>query len=292
MAPDVTKIQAKPDWLKKNLPTESDYEKVRALIKNCGLLTVCQEAKCPNIWECFSKKTAAFLIMGFKCTRNCGFCAIDHDPKFPPDKSEPAKVAKATVEMELNYVVVTSVTRDDMQDGGASFFAETITEIRKAIPDSKVEVLVPDFMGSKQALITVLDAKPDVLNHNIETVERLYPAVRPDALYSRSLELYRQAKKNVCGIPIKAGIMLGLGETYDEIEKTLVELFNAGCTILTIGQYLQPTKAQLNVHRFVLPKEFDFWKKKSLEIGFSQVATGPFMRSSYHAKDLFLNSSA
>jgi lipoyl synthase len=279
----------KPPWLKRRLPTGPDFEQVKTLVNKGGLHTVCQEAKCPNIWECFSKHTATFMIMGSHCTRSCRFCAVAHGPIAQPDPDEPARVAEAARKMGLNYVVITSVTRDDLPDGGAYLFAETIQEVRKQIPDVLVEVLIPDFQGNAKALKTVLKARPDVLNHNIETVPRLYSTVRPEANYNRSLEVLKQTRKYNPSIPAKSGLMLGLGELPDEINLTLEDLFKAGCQILTLGQYLQPTKQHLEVERFVPPEEFDNWRKTALEIGFSQVAGGPFVRSSYHAKELFQN---
>jgi len=279
----------KPPWLKRRLPTGPDYEQVKAFINKGGLHTVCQEAKCPNIWACFSKHTATFMIMGSRCTRSCRFCAVAHGPTAPPDPEEPARVAEAVHKMGLNYVVITSVTRDDLPDGGAIFFAQTIQEIRKQIPDALVEVLIPDFQGNRNALKTVLKARPDVLNHNIETVPRLYSTVRPEANYKRSLELLKQTGQYDPSIPTKSGLMLGLGERPDEINRTLEDLFKTGCRILTLGQYLQPSKQHLQVERFLPPEEFDNWRKTALEIGFSQVAGGPFVRSSYHAKELFQN---
>ena len=277
----------KPSWLKRRLPTGPHYERIKALINKGGLHTVCQEAKCPNMWECFSKHTATFMIMGSRCTRSCRFCAVDHGPIAQPDPEEPAKVAEAARKMGLNYVVITSVTRDDLPDGGAAFFAKTIQEIRKRIPGALVEILIPDFQGNAEALETVLRARPDVLNHNIETVPRLYPTVRPEANYDRSLELLKQARQYDQSVATKSGLMLGLGELPDEISRTLEDLVKAGCSMLTLGQYLQPSKQHLQVERFVPPEEFDNWRKTALEIGFSQVAGGPFVRSSYHAKELF-----
>jgi lipoic acid synthetase len=277
----------KPPWLKKRLATGPVYEKVRSLVEKTNLHTVCQEAQCPNIWECFSNQTATFLIMGSKCTRNCRFCAIGHNPIGPPDPDEPARVADAVQTMQLRYVVITSVTRDDLSEGGAVFFARTIKEIRKKMPDTCIEVLIPDFQGNADALLTVVTARPDVLNHNIETVQRLYPSVRPEAFYRRSLELLRQAKAFDPAIITKSGLMLGLGESPEEIRKTLQDLLDAGCNILTLGQYLQPTTEHLPVKCFVPPEEFDYWRETALGMGFSQVAAGPFVRSSYHAKDLY-----
>ena len=277
----------KPRWLKKRLPTGPQYEKVKELIGKDRLHTVCQEAKCPNMWECFSQQTATFLIMGSRCTRNCRFCSIAQGPAEPPDPAEPDRVAAAARQMGLSYVVITSVTRDDLTDGGAGFFAKTIEAVHRRIPSAKVEVLIPDFQGNAPALQTVLDAHPDVLNHNIETVPRLYPIVRPQARYRRSLQLLSRVQKYAPGLPIKSGLMLGLGESFEEIRSTLKDLIDAGCRILTLGQYLRPSKAHLPVKRFVPPAEFENWKHTALEMGFSEVASGPFVRSSYHARELY-----
>ena len=277
----------KPKWLRRRLPTGSDYEKVKGMIHSDRLHTVCQEAKCPNMWECFSQKTATFLIMGSRCTRNCGFCSVRPGPLEPPDPAEPARVADVVHQMGLKYVVVTSVTRDDVADGGASLFARTITEIRRKMNDACVEVLIPDFQGKQDALHTVLRARPDVLNHNIETVPRLYPQVRPQAEYQRSLNIIRWTHAYDSDMPTKSGLMLGLGEEEKEVENTLVDLRSAGCRILTLGQYLQPSKDHLPVERFIPPEEFESWRKKAIKIGFTEVASGPFVRSSYHAKELY-----
>lgn len=277
----------KPRWLKKRLPAGTAYEKVKGLIGRDQLHTVCQEAKCPNIWECFSQQTATFLILGSRCTRNCRFCSVAQGPVGPPDPAEPVRVAAAARQMGLNYVVITSVTRDDLTDGGAVFFANTIDEIHRQMPTAMVEVLIPDFQGDAQALHTVLKARPDVLNHNIETVPRLYPIVRPQARYRRSLQLLSRVRKYDACLPIKSGLMLGLGEHSAEIRSTLEDLLDAGCRILTIGQYLQPSKAHLPVRRFIPPAEFENWKSTALQMGFCEVASGPFVRSSYHAKDLY-----
>ena len=277
----------KPRWLKKRLPTGPQYEKVKELVGKDRLHTVCQEAKCPNMWECFSQQTATFLIMGSRCTRNCRFCSVAQGPVEPPDPAEPDRVASAARQMGLSYVVITSVTRDDLADGGAAFFAETIEAVHRRIPSAQVEVLIPDFQGNAAALQAVLAARPDVLNHNIETVPRLYTLVRPQARYQRSLQLLSRVQKYAPGLPIKSGLMLGLGESSDEIRSTLKDLFDAGCRILTLGQYLQPSKAHLPVKRFVTPEEFEQWRQLAIEIGFSEVASGPFVRSSYHAKELY-----
>ena len=255
-------------------------------MKGGCLHTVCQEARCPNQWECFSRNTATFLIMGDRCTRNCRFCAVLHGPRGEPDPEEPSRVAEAARSLGLDYVVVTSVTRDDLPDGGASLFAETIREIRRKKPGTDVEVLIPDFQGNERALALVLDAGPAVLNHNIETVERLYPEVRPGADYGRSLKLLERARTYSPAIPRKSGMMLGLGETAEEVRGTLRNLLEAGCMMLTLGQYLQPSESHLPVSRFVPPEEFETWRTVALDMGFSAVFSGPFVRSSYRAGEM------
>ena len=277
----------RPHWLKRRLPTGAAWEKTRALINKGQLHTICQEAKCPNLWECFSQQTAAFLIMGSRCTRNCRFCAVSHGVPELIDPEEAFRVADAVQGMQLRYVVITSVTRDDLPDGGSRFFAETLQQIRKKSPNTVVEVLIPDFQGSVVALRTIVDVHPDVLNHNIETVERLYPSVRPGAVYRRSLELLSWVRENDPTIFTKSGLMLGLGELPEEISKTLGDLLDAGCRILTLGQYLQPSGEQLPVKRFIHPEEFGTWREAALKMGFAEVASGPFVRSSYHARELY-----
>jgi lipoic acid synthetase len=277
----------KPDWLRQRLPSGPDFEKIKGMIRKDRLHTVCQEAGCPNIWECFAHHTATFLIMGSRCTRNCRFCAVTEGPLEAPDPEEPARVASVARQMGLKYVVVTSVTRDDLADGGAGIFAETIEKIRQEIPDVCVEVLIPDFQGSQQALETVLNAHPDVLNHNIETVPRLYAEVRPQADYRRSLELIQRAHHYDAALLTKSGLMLGLGEDPAEISGTLEDMFKAGCRLLTLGQYLQPSKDHLPVKRYIPPEEFEEWRQTALHMGFAEVASGPFVRSSYHAGELF-----
>ena len=286
--PSKTPVQArKPDWLKLRLPSGPEFEKTRGIIRKDRLHTVCQEAGCPNIWECFAHHTATFLILGSRCTRNCRFGAVAEGPLEPPDPEEPARVASVARQMGLKYVVVTSVTRDDLPDGGAGIFAETIEKIRQEIPDACVEVLVPDFQGSQEALLTVLKAHPDVLNHNIETVPRLYPEVRPQADYRRSLELIQRAQAYDAALRTKSGLMLGLGENQAEISLTLEDMLKAGCRMLTLGQYLQPSKDHLPVRRFVPPEEFEAWRRTAIQMGFAEVASGPFVRSSYQARELF-----
>lgn len=280
-------LSRKPDWLKRRLPTGDAFNQVRELIEAGKLHTVCQEAKCPNIWECYSHRTATFLIMGERCTRNCRFCSVAPGVPEPLDPQEPARVAEAAAAMELSYVVVTSVTRDDLPDGGAGHFAATLHAIRRRIPGAEIEVLVPDFQGERAALETVLRARPDVFNHNIETVPRLYPRVRPQADYRRSLELLRVAHEFDAAIPTKSGLMLGLGERPEEIRQVLEDLRSAGCRILTLGQYLQPSPEHLPVEGYILPEDFDSWRNTALGMGFSEVASAPFVRSSYHAKESF-----
>ncbi len=277
----------KPRWLKRRIPAGGEYETMRRLLGESGLHTVCQEAQCPNLWECFSRHTATFMILGSRCTRNCRFCAVDHGPSGCPDAGEPARVARAAKKMKLRYVVVTSVTRDDLPDGGAGIFAETIRALREKNPDALVEVLIPDFQGDEPPLLTVIEAHPDVLNHNIETVSRLYSSVRPEAVYRRSLDLLRRVSFWDSTILTKSGVMLGLGETEAELRKALEDLLESGCSILTLGQYLQPTKAHLPVHRYIPPEEFDNWKEIALGMGFSEVASGPFVRSSYNARESY-----
>lgn len=277
----------KPAWLKRRLPLGPAYGQTSALVSKGRLHTVCEEAKCPNQWECYSHHTATFLIMGRRCTRNCGFCAVATGTPENPDPDEPKRLAGIVKEMKLLYVVITSVTRDDLPDGGAGCFSETVAAVRNAVPAAKIEVLIPDFTGDKAALETVINAGPDVLNHNMETVSRLYPKVRPQAEYGRSLELLKHVQRLDPGLPTKSGLMLGLGERSVELEETLKDLLNAGCRILTLGQYLQPTKNHLPVQRFVPPQEFEKWHEIAQRMGFKEVASGPFVRSSYHASRLY-----
>jgi lipoic acid synthetase len=280
-------LPRKPEWLKRRLPTGKAFGHVQELIEKGRLHTVCQEAKCPNIWECFSQQTATFLIMGGRCTRNCGFCSVATGEPEPLDPQEPARVATAAAQMGLAYVVVTSVTRDDLPDGGAGHFAATLREVRARIPAAAIEVLIPDLKGDRAALTTVLAARPDVLNHNIETVPRLYPRVRPQADYRRSLELLRRAREFDPALRTKSGLMLGLGEEAEEVRQTLADLRRVDCRILTLGQYLQPSPRHLPVTAYVTPAEFEGWRRLALDLGFGEVAAGPFVRSSYHAQESF-----
>jgi len=277
----------KPRWLRRSLPTGPEYEKMRQLLKRSHLTTVCQEAQCPNQFECYSEGTATFMILGDRCTRNCHFCAVEHKPLSLPDPEEPERVAEAVDILKLRYAVITSVTRDDLADGGASLFATTIRAVRKRRPETLIEVLIPDLQGNWQALASIVDAAPDVLNHNMETVPSLYPRVRPEAIYERSLSLLAEGKKINPQLPAKSGIMLGLGETRDELVRVWDDLLAAGCDILTLGQYLQPSKNHLPVERFVEPSEFTELQELALNRGFVGVAAGPFVRSSYQAETLY-----
>lgn len=286
-SPDGSLPPRKPAWLRRPLPSGPVYGTVcRALGKN-GLHTVCQEAKCPNQWECFSRQTATFLILGSRCTRNCHFCAVTHGPPGPPDPDEPRRVARMARDMGLAYVVVTSVTRDDLDDGGAGQFAATIGAIRSDIPDVRVEVLIPDFQGRRAALAAVVAAGPDVLNHNLETTPELYATVRPQADYQRSLDLLQAARDLAPHMTTKSGLMLGLGETREGVRRTLGDLRRADCRMITLGQYLQPTPDHLPVRRFVPPEEFDRWRTEAIGMGFQEAACGPLVRSSYQARELY-----
>ncbi len=278
-----TKTARRPEWLKVKLPTGTEFLRVRQLVAQHGLNTVCQSARCPNVGHCWSRRTATFMILGNMCTRNCRFCAVPSGRPEAVDWDEPRRVAEAVRKLNLRYAVITSVTRDDLPDGGAAVFAETIRQIRRAVPGCQVEVLIPDFRGSYEALRTVLDAEPDVLNHNLETVPRLYPRVRPQASYQRSLELLGRARQ--LGFVTKSGLMLGLGEELGEVQAVMRELREVDCQILTLGQYLQPTPAHLPVARFVPPTEFDELRDFGYAIGFRHVAAGPLVRSSFHADE-------
>lgn len=271
-----------PPWIRAKALTQQTKTRMVGLLGS--LNTVCQSAHCPNIGECFESGTATFLILGNRCTRNCTFCAVPSGPPFPPDDGEAERVAAAAEELGLSYVVVTSVTRDDLPDGGARQFAETIEAIRRRLPQSRVEVLIPDFQGSKAALKTVLDACPDVLNHNLETVPRLYPSVRPQADYVRSLELIARATQFAPHVLTKSGLMLGLGETHEEVLDVLRDLRRVNCQILTLGQYLRPSPGHIEVARYVAPEEFARLKEEALHLGFGHVESGPLVRSSYHAE--------
>ncbi len=276
-------MNRKPEWLKARVPGGENYSHLRQLIDERKLNTVCEEARCPNMGECWNSGTATFMILGDTCTRSCGFCNVKTGKMHIVDEDEPRRVAEAVELMKLRHAVITSVNRDELYDGGAHIFANTILEIRKRLPHCRMEVLIPDFMGSEDALNVVLDAQPDVLNHNIETVPRLYRTVRPQAHFHRSLELLDRAKNR--GFLTKSGMMLGLGESIDEVIETMADLRAVNLDILTLGQYLQPTKNHLPVDRYVHPDEFKMLKEKGLEMGFRYVESGPLVRSSYHAAE-------
>jgi len=282
-----TPAQKKPPWLKKRVSTGRGYHRVVKLLRKCSLHTVCEEALCPNLGECFSNGTATFMILGDHCTRNCRFCAVNKGTPEPPNKEEPQKVANAVKELGLQYTVITSVTRDDLPDGGSGHFADTIHAIKHQNPETKVEVLIPDFQGSVEDLKTVVAAAPHVLNHNLETVPRLYAQVRPQADYHQSLTLIRRTVEMNPGLATKSGLMLGLGETHEEVRKVLYDLLAAGCRLLTLGQYLAPSKDHHRVVEYVPPDTFLKWKKTAFEMGFQGVASGPFVRSSFHAGEMF-----
>lgn len=275
----------KPAWLKRGVPNDPGHDRLQSFLDEGGLHTVCREARCPNREECFARGTATFLILGDTCTRFCRFCAVKQGVPHPPDPGEPERVAAAAARMGLGYVVVTSVTRDDLADGGAGAFAATIRVLRERLPGVPVEVLIPDFAGNESALMTVLAARPDVLNHNLETVRRLYPEVRPQALYERSLTLLRSVRRHAPDMAVKSGLMLGLGEVPDEVAEALGDLRDTGCGSLTLGQYLQPRRECLPVARYIPPGEFAAWRERALAMGFSRVASGPLVRSSYRAEN-------
>ncbi|MFH1023277.1 MAG: lipoyl synthase [Planctomycetota bacterium] len=276
-----------PPWLRKRLAPAGRSVAVGALLDALHLHTVCREARCPNQQECFSRGTSTFLILGPDCTRACRFCAVGHGAPRPPDPDEPARVAEAVRTMDLRHAVVTSVTRDDLSDGGAAHYAATIRAIREAAPSARVEVLTPDFEGCRESIETVVRAAPDVYNHNVETVPRLYGAVRPRAVYARSLSVLRTAAAIAPGRLTKSGLMLGLGETTDEVLAVMRDLRGTGCGMLTLGQYLRPAPGNLPVERFVPPEEFDALRKEGLAMGFRLVAAAPFVRSSYEAERAF-----
>src|SRR5580700_4809781 len=274
----------RPSWLRVRFGGGLNYQDLKRIMRTLDLHTVCESARCPNMGECWEHRTATFMILGDICTRACGFCAVPSGkPLGAPEEDEPERVAEAAARMGLRYAVVTSVNRDDQPDGGAAIFARTIAGIRSRVPGCKVEVLIPDFRGDWEALETVVRAAPDVLNHNTETVPRLYREVRKGAIYERSLEVLRRAKFLAPDMPTKTGLMLGLGETREEVLTAMQDLVTQGTNILTLGQYLQPTREHLPVVRFVHPDEFAEYKKLGEQMGFAHVESGPLVRSSYHA---------
>ncbi|HUC92312.1 MAG TPA: lipoyl synthase [Paenibacillus sp.] len=277
--------EPKPDWLRIRLTTDGNYAEIKDMMRSKTLHTVCEEARCPNIYECWANRTATFMILGDICTRACRFCAVKTGLPTELDLQEPERVAEAAVQMGLRHCVVTSVARDDLADGGASIFAATVRAIREKLPLCSIEVLIPDFQGNWEALRIVMDAKPDILNHNIETVERLSDKVRAKAKYGRSLELLRRAKEMAPSIPTKSSMMLGVGEEREEILRSMDDLRAVDVNILTLGQYLQPSPAHLALERYVHPDEFKALKQAGLARGFSHVESGPMVRSSYHAHE-------
>src|SRR5829696_3080105 len=277
--------EPKPEWLKVRAPGSPSYLRLKGLMRELGLHTVCEEARCPNIGECWNHGTATFMILGDLCTRACSYCAVAHGRPAEVDYTEPERVASAIATLGLDYVVITSVDRDDLPDGGASIFAATIRETRQRLPNCRIEVLIPDFQGDERALHTVLDARPDVLNHNTETVPRLYRTARSGGRYARTLELLDRSRTYTPEIATKTGLMVGLGEEHDELVATFRDLRQVGCGILTIGQYLRPTDAHAPMVRYYHPDEFRDLKAIALDLGFVHVESGPLVRSSYHAHE-------
>lgn len=273
----------RPEWLKVKLPSGENFNDVKTLMRTQKLHTVCEEAKCPNIAECWNHRTATFMILGDTCTRSCGFCNVKLGLPSELDLEEPQRVADSVEELNLRHVVITSVNRDELEDGGSSIFTETVKLIRERMPKTTIEILIPDFKGVESAFEIIMENPPDILNHNLETVPRLYPVVRPQAKYSRSLNLIKWFKER--GLRTKSGIMVGIGESPAEVLELMKDLTAAGCDILTIGQYLQPTKIHLPVDRFVSPDEFIMYKEEGLKMGFKVVESSPLVRSSYHADE-------
>lgn len=280
----VTKAEKKPEWLRARYACCPEIDAIRRILRDNRLHTVCEEATCPNLGECFRQGTATFLILGDTCTRNCPFCDVNHGEPLPPDPDEPAGLARAVAAMKLRYVVITSVTRDDLPDGGAGQYASCISTLRSENPGLRIEILVPDFRGCEAEALGLLSAsRPDVFNHNLETVRRLYPRVRPSANYAASLGLLRRYRMMNDAVPTKSGIMLGFGETREEVYEAMQDLRDHGCEMLTLGQYLRPSSRHLPVERYVPPEEFDEYRKVGMTMGFSHIEAGPLVRSSYHA---------
>lgn len=278
-------MRQKPEWLKIQMIDPAKRARMAGLLKQLNLHTVCEEANCPNRMECFGRGTATFMILGSVCTRNCAFCAVTKGTPQPADPGEPESVAQAVKNLGLHHAVITTVTRDDLPDGGAGVFAEVIRRIRAASPQTTVEVLISDLRGDWDALKIIADVGPEILGHNVETIPRLYPEVRPKAVYSRSLELLKRAKELSPGTLTKSGVMVGLGETHDEILEVFEDLREAGCDILTVGQYLPPSTRHHPVAAYVTPEEFSRYEEEGYRIGFRFVASGPLVRSSYHAEE-------
>ena len=274
-----------PQWLKVKMPGSEGYRQIKDLLEGAQLNTVCAEAQCPNIGECWDRGTATFMILGDICTRACAYCAVDTGKPEGIDLLEPIRVADTVQQMGLRYAVITSVDRDDLPDGGAFIFAQTIRQVRRRMPNTKIEVLIPDFQGSRDALEKVMDAEPDTLNHNIETVRRVFSRVRPKGDYDESLELLSNAKEIAPRAVTKSGMMVGLGESWDEIVETMNDLRSVDCDLLTIGQYLRPSKRHVALAKWYTPREFDELAEIGMSLGFSHVASGPLVRSSYHADE-------
>src|SRR6059058_1401371 len=274
----------RPEWLRVRLPGGDNYSELKGIMRGLELHTVCEEARCPNIGECWEARTATFMILGDTCTRSCGFCAVKTGRPGVVDLDEPVRVGEAVAQMALGHAVVTSVNRDELADGGASLFAATIREIRRQSPGTTVEVLIPDFEGDAAALDVVLAERPEILNHNVETVERLYPRVRPQARYPRSLEVLRRTKDRAPELVCKSGIMVGLGETHEEVVATMRDIAEQGTDVLTVGQYLRPSPMHLPIERYWTPAEFAALHDEGMGMGFRHVESGPLVRSSYHAE--------
>lgn len=279
-----------PEYLRRSVLNTEQNRTVRGILKENGLNTICESGRCPNKGECFANGTATFLLMGSLCTRTCKFCSVNKGRPQALDENEPQRVAQAVFAMKLNHIVLTSVNRDDLPDQGSNHFVKTIEAIRLKTPHAQIEILTPDFQGKDELIKTVLQAKPAVFNHNVETIPRLYKRVRPGSIYKRSLHVLKLAKKIDCTIPTKSGLMLGLGETMEEVKEVLQDLLKVHCDMLTLGQYLQPSRKELPVVRYLKPYEFDSLKEYALSIGFQTVHAGPLVRSSYHAKEVYNNT--
>lgn len=279
----------KPDWLRIRVRASAGYDKTEEILRRLSLNTVCEEANCPNRAECFTSKTATFIILGRVCTRNCTFCNIAKGKPEMVDPLEPDRIGQAVKEMGLAHAVITSVTRDDLPDGGSGHFARVVEQIRDKSPHTVIEILIPDFLADKNALGTVMDVSPNIINHNVETVERLYGSVRPKAVYQRSLKVLRYVKESRGDIYTKSGLMLGLGEREEEVLKTFYDIAETGCDFLTLGQYLSPSRSHYPVVEYIHPDKFEEYGEKAKEAGFKFVASGPLVRSSYHAREVFEN---
>lgn len=276
----------KPEWIRVKMQGGSNTNKVKSLISDLSLNTVCHEANCPNMMECYEKGTATFMILGTNCTRNCTFCNVTRQAPEEVSPTEPENIGQAVIKLGLKHVVITSVTRDDLEDQGAWQFIKVTEEIRRVAPNVSIELLIPDMQGNKDLIKLIIDANPDILNHNVETVPRLYPTVRPMAVFERSVELLEYVKLEKPDMKTKSGIMLGLGETEEEVIEVMKRLAQVDCDMLTLGQYLQPTKKHLDVVEYIRPEQFDYYKKLALEMGFKSVSSGPLVRSSYYAENL------